>query len=146
MILNLSHYHTAKRERKIHDRKAAKSKIRFTPICGGYGLQSCRADDFEYDAFFYGRMKASTRHETKNGDYNRFLVFTALLCAIVTVVAICVKKDTAGALPISIGVLIFVTTVRYYADVEYRLSLNYRGFFFYYLFIAVGYAIGIIPG
>lgn len=23
----------------------------------------------------YGRMKASTRHETKNGDYNRFLVF-----------------------------------------------------------------------
>ena len=91
----------------------------------------------------YGRMKASTRHETKNGDYNRFLVFTALLCAIVTVVAICVKKDTAGALPISIGVLIFVTTVRYYADVEYRLSLNYRGFFFYYLFIAVGYAIGM---
>ena len=91
----------------------------------------------------YGRMKASTRHETKNGDYNLFLVFTALLCAIVTVVAICVKKDTAGALPISIGVLIFVTTVRYYADVEYRLSLNYRGFFFYYLFIAVGYAIGM---
>ena len=91
----------------------------------------------------YGRMKASTRHETKNGDYNRFLVFTALLCAIVTVVAICVKKDTAGALPISIGVLIFATTVRYYADVEYRLSLNYRGFFFYYLFIAVGYAIGM---
>ena len=91
----------------------------------------------------YGRMKASTRHETKNGDYNCFLVFTALLCAIVTVVAICVKKDTAGALPISIGVLIFVTTVRYYADVEYRLSLNYRGFFFYYLFIAVGYAIGM---
>ena len=91
----------------------------------------------------YGRMKASTRHETKNGDYNRFLVFTALLCAIVTVVAICVKKDTAGAIPISIGVLIFVTTVRYYADVEYRLSLNYRGFFFYYLFIAVGYAIGM---
>lgn len=91
----------------------------------------------------YGRMKASTRHETKNGDYNRFLVFTALLCAIVTVVAICVKKDTAGDLPISIGVLIFVTTVRYYADVEYRLSLNYRGFFFYYLFIAVGYAIGM---
>ena len=54
VILNLSHYHTAKRERKIHDRKAAKSKIRLTPICGGYGLQSCRADDFEYDAFFWG--------------------------------------------------------------------------------------------
>lgn len=27
---------------------------RLTPICGGYGLQSCRADDFEYDAFFCG--------------------------------------------------------------------------------------------
>ena len=38
---------------------------------------------------------------------------------------------------------VIVTTVRYYADVEYRLSLNYRGFFFYYLFIAVGYAIGM---
>ena len=83
----------------------------------------------------YGRMKASTRHQTNNGDYNSLSRIHSTLCAIVTVVAVCVKKDTAGALPISIGVLIFVTTVRYYADVEYRLSLNYRGFFFYYLLL-----------
>lgn len=92
----------------------------------------------------YGRMKASTRHETQNGDYNRFLIVTAMLCAIVTIIAVCVKKDTAGASILSIGALIFVTTVRYYADVEYRLSLNYRGFFFYYLLVAAGYVLGML--
>lgn len=101
MILNLSHYHTAKR-RKIHDRKAAKSKIRLTPICGDmvYSLAGLMilnmtlsfgvypflrsrmgAEGSGKMLFFtaimglmasavgsginYGRMKASTRHETK---------------------------------------------------------------------------------
>lgn len=92
----------------------------------------------------YGRMKASTRHKTENGDYNIYLVVIAILCAIVTIAAVSIKKDTAGASIFSVGILIFVTTVRYYADVEYRLSLNYRGFFFYYLIIAIGYAIGML--
>ena len=46
VILNLSHYHTAKRERKFMTEKQPKAKSGLRPICGGYGLQSCRADDF----------------------------------------------------------------------------------------------------
>ena len=35
------------------------------------------------------------------------------------------------------------TMWRYYSDVEYKLSLNYKSYFLYYLFISIGYAVGI---
>lgn len=35
-----------------------------------------------------------------------------------------------------------LTTWRYYADVEYRLSLNFKGYFCYYLVISIGYGLG----
>ena len=41
-------------------------------------------------------------------------------------------------------ILTAVTTWRYYADVEFRLHINYRGFFFYYLIIGIGYLFGIL--
>lgn len=90
----------------------------------------------------YGRMKASTKHETKNGDYNCFLLVLAVLSCVVTLVCFAIKKDAANATVWGIMILIFATSVRYYADVEYRLYMNYRGFFFYYLIIAVGYIVG----
>lgn len=34
--------------------KQPKAKSGLRRFAGGYGLQSCRADDFEYDAFFWG--------------------------------------------------------------------------------------------
>ena len=92
----------------------------------------------------YGRMKASTRHQTINADYNWYLLAAAILSCMVTVAGVMVKKDTAGASVLSIAVLIFATTVRYYADVEYRLTLNYRGFFFYYLSVSAGYLLGML--
>ncbi len=92
----------------------------------------------------YGRMKASTRHETKNGDYNLFLLLLAAISCLVAIGGFAVKKSASGATLPGIAVLIFVTAVRYYADVEYRLYMNYRGFFFYYLMIAAGYIGGIL--
>ena len=41
------------------------------------------------------------------------------------------------------GCLTVFTMWRFYADVEYRLSLNYKGYFLYYLVISIGYGIGI---
>ena len=41
------------------------------------------------------------------------------------------------------AVLLCATMWRFYADVEYRLSLNYKGYFVYYLSISIGYLAGI---
>ena len=41
------------------------------------------------------------------------------------------------------ALLASVTTWRYYADVEYRLTLNFKGYFCYYLIISIGYGVGI---
>lgn len=91
----------------------------------------------------YGRMKASTKHTTSNGDYNLFLLVLAGISCLVAVIGFIVKKSATGATLPGVAVLIFATAVRYYADVEYRLYMNYRGFFFYYLIIAAGYIGGI---
>ena len=40
------------------------------------------------------------------------------------------------------ALLIMITIYRYYGDVEYRLTLNYKKYFIYYLLISLGYAAG----
>lgn len=91
----------------------------------------------------YARMKISTRSETVNGDYNWFLTGIAALACIVTAIAIWIKGDSAGATGVGIAVLIIATIIRYYADVQFRLDLNYKGFFIYYMVIAGGYLVGL---
>ncbi len=92
----------------------------------------------------YARMKISTRWETVNGDYNWFLTGIAALTCVVTAAAIWIKGDSAGATGVGIAVLIIATVIRYYADVQFRLDLNYRGFFIYYMVIAAGYLVGLL--
>lgn len=41
------------------------------------------------------------------------------------------------------AMLAAITMWRYYADVEYRLSLNFKGYFCYYMVISVGYGLGV---
>ena len=47
---------------------------------------------------------------------------------------------TAGLFALLVG----FTMWRFYADVEFRLSLNYKGYFLYYLLISIGYGIGAL--
>ncbi|MBQ6036851.1 MAG: hypothetical protein IJL43_06005 [Lachnospiraceae bacterium] len=93
----------------------------------------------------YGRMKVyAEERDTVNGESNLFLLCTAVLTVIVTIAAILIKKDAAGATWIGLIAVIYATIVRTYADVEYRLSLNYKRFAVYYLLIAGGYGIGLL--
>ncbi|MBQ9910397.1 MAG: hypothetical protein IJM50_02760 [Lachnospiraceae bacterium] len=93
----------------------------------------------------YGRMKIhSTERHTVNGESNIFLLIAAAITVIVTIAAILIKKDRADATVFGIMAVIFATTVRMYADVEYRLSLNYKRFAVYYLLIGLGYGLGLL--
>ena len=46
------------------------------------------------------------------------------------------------AMAAGVFIMFMLTVFRYYGDVEYRLNLNYRRYFIYYLLIGIGYLAG----
>ncbi len=81
--------------------------------------------------------------DVSNGDFNvEILLYTALGAAVTLIAAR--NALPGGAAAAAAAVLILLTNFRYYGDVEYRLSLNYRGFFIYYAICGAGYAAGYL--
>lgn len=90
------------------------------------------------------RMVASSFSKTSNAEYNLFIgiisVFFLPLCFLISNIF----HTGQGIVDIFLfWILMCLTTWRYYSDVEFRLNLNYRGYFLYYLLIGVGYLAGI---
>lgn len=93
----------------------------------------------------YARLKIfSEKRKTENGDYNIFLLVSFAFEILLFIAAILMKKDTAGATWVGIIIVGFMTTLRYYADVEFRLKLRYGLFCLYYVSIAAGYLLGLL--
>ena len=93
----------------------------------------------------YARLKVlSQEKKTVNGDYNVFLMISFLFVAVLTIIAALVKGDSANTSIVLIIILIFATVVRYYADVEFRLTLRYGHFCLYYVVIGAGYLLGML--
>ena len=92
----------------------------------------------------YARLKESEKQTSTNTPY-----LSVLLVASVVAAAVGLAITFFGGVGFSLIERILFCCVmcatmwRYYADVEYKLSLNYKSYFVYYLLIAVGYAIGI---
>ena len=92
----------------------------------------------------YARMSAPEgEREQNSGDYNLFLLLVAALGLPLTLL---VRRFGGVLLDTPTYVcyyLLFVAMAfRYYADVAYKITLQYRRYFAYYLAIAVGYAVG----
>lgn len=93
----------------------------------------------------YARLKNSTKGNTANTPY-----IVILLGASIVAFAVGLLIASIGGVSLSLTetlifcVVMCVTMWRYYADVEYKLTLNYKSFFLYYLFISVGYGIGVV--
>ncbi|MBQ4001619.1 MAG: hypothetical protein II601_04465, partial [Lachnospiraceae bacterium] len=93
----------------------------------------------------YGRLKIFSRDkETRNGDFNLFLLVSFVFVALLTVLAVLLKKDSAEEPWIMLILLGISMVLRYYADVEFRLTLRYGHFCLYYVAIAVGYLAGLL--
>ncbi|MCR5566909.1 MAG: hypothetical protein K6F61_08650 [Clostridiales bacterium] len=93
----------------------------------------------------YARMKASAEGKTENRPYSSVLLAASCSmipwCLLVALFAGQGGPDPAEtALLIPLGAAVMW---RFYADVEYRLSLNYKGFFAYYLAVSAGYGAGV---
>lgn len=95
-------------------------------------------------ALNYARLADSSKFKTENGAYHLILVVMAVLGLPFSFLV----KAYSGV-PMADGeawifwVLLCTTMVRNYADVDFRLGLNYKGYFKYYLTVSVGYVIGI---
>ena len=79
--------------------------------------------------------------EVTNGDYDWLLL---IFGAIGSAVALVMSRNSITNMAMAVGVFIMfmLTVFRYYGDVEYRLNLNYRRYFIYYLLIGLGYLAG----
>lgn len=93
----------------------------------------------------YARMRRSAEGTTSNNPYMLLLTAGSILS-----VFLLVLLKMLGLLHLDISdffcycLLTTATLWRFYADVEYRLRINYKGYFFYYFLIGIGYLFGII--
>ena len=92
----------------------------------------------------YGRMRSSADGKTQNRIYNRILAITSAAAVPYMLIANIFSGESSTAAETVLMILLTVVTMwRFYADVEYRLALNYKGYFVYYLVISCGYGAGI---
>lgn len=92
----------------------------------------------------YARMTCASNEKCSNNAYLLLLGIVSLLAFPFSAMI-----QFLGGVPMSgldcllFALLLCATMWRFYADVEYRLSLNYKGYFLYYLSISIGYLVGI---
>lgn len=92
----------------------------------------------------YARLKKSETGTSKNSPYLLVLLVSTVVAAAIGLVITFVGGVEFNLLERVLFCLVVCATMwRYYADVEFKLSLNYKSYFVYYFSIAVGYAIGI---
>lgn len=79
--------------------------------------------------------------DVTNGDYNLLLL---IFGGVGSIICLAVSRTTisSAAMGLFVILLLMTTIFRYYGDVEYRLNLNYRRYFIYYVVISAGYAAG----
>ncbi len=93
----------------------------------------------------YARMRKSVSAKTRNTPY-----MVILACASLVSLDVAFLVSMLGGVELDLaetfllGLLMCATMWRYYADVEYKLYLNYKRFFIYYSLIGVGYLVGLL--
>lgn len=92
----------------------------------------------------YSRMVRAREQKDTNGDYNIFLMVISVLCVAVAAGTLIVYKSFNVTHFILLTILMIATLLRYYGDVNYRMKLNYKGFFVYYAIITAGYCLGLL--
>lgn len=93
----------------------------------------------------YARMRKSATVKTRNMPYIVVLLCASLIALDIGFVIALLGGVDMSFLEVFLFALVMCATMwRYYADVEYKLYLNYKKFFVYYAFVSVGYLLGIV--
>ena len=91
----------------------------------------------------YSRMVAKKDRTQANGDYNLFLLIVSVISIGVSFVALIVLGSLELLLYIQVLILMIATVFRYYADVEYRMTIRFKDYFLFFGMVSVGYIIGL---
>lgn len=91
----------------------------------------------------YSRLINVNEREISNGDYVIMLLLSGVLCAVVGIICLWRLELLTVWSAIFLVILLFLTSFRYYGDVEYKEKTNFLFYFLYYLLISVGYVIGM---
>lgn len=87
------------------------------------------------------RLVTRKTTETTNGDFTAILVVAGSMTGLISFF---IGYEGANDIAFSIMFAIFaiVYMIRIYAQVEFRLTLNFKGYFIYYAIVSVGYIVG----
>ncbi len=91
----------------------------------------------------YSRIVCVLNKREAGGDFNLFLSVIAIIAVPVSIVSVYLFDNGSPVYCAGYFLLMVVTIIRYYADVEFRINVNYKRFLVYYLLISVGYLLGI---
>lgn len=92
----------------------------------------------------YSRLVNEKKHHPSNGDYNVFLSAGSLICCVVGIIFLKIYDSLNAFNAVFFSLLLILTTIRTYSDVEYKLQTNFVKFFLFYLTLSIGYAVGIL--
>ncbi len=90
----------------------------------------------------YSRLACKPRFETENGDFNRFLLKGAVSVAVISAVSLFFFDNVRPFSFLLFPLLGIFVMLRYYAEVDFRLQVNYRKNFVFYMIIAAGSIVG----
>ena len=105
-------------------------------------LLAITAGTFGY-AVNCSRLLGIEKGRTANSDYNFILLFMGILGSVIGVVYILRLGMDSPLSMILYVVLMFATMLRYYSEVEFKISTNFLGYMIYYILISVGYTLGL---
>lgn len=88
------------------------------------------------------RLVESRTAKVKNGDYLLAMLPQIVLFGGIFVL-LCSRYLKDAAEYLLAFLLLMLTTLRYYGDVDYRMKLDYKGYFLYYCAITAGYTTGV---
>ncbi|MCL2508944.1 MAG: hypothetical protein FWF05_07195 [Oscillospiraceae bacterium] len=91
----------------------------------------------------YARMAISPKYSSSNGDYNAYLLICAVVCALISTAALFLMKSADAWALILFPAVTVAAMLRYYSDVEFRLHLNYRRYFVFYMLLSLGSLAGL---
>ncbi len=91
----------------------------------------------------YSRLINVNERKISNGDYFVMLLISGFICSIVGVFALWYLELLNFPSAIFLVLLMFLTTFRYYADVEYKEKTKFLYYFLFYLCVSVGYVLGM---
>ncbi|MBQ9783044.1 MAG: hypothetical protein IJW44_00815 [Clostridia bacterium] len=89
------------------------------------------------------RMLGLEKGRTNNGDYNLILLAMGFLGSLIGIGYLFQLGITSPVYLILYVVLMYTTMIRYYADVEFRLNVNFFRYMIFYLLISLGYVAGL---